>query len=184
MNTAIKIKLEKIEKSEDSLSHLFGSPIVPESLNDTVNTLDADVMFFGQIELSELAGLDTEDRLPHEGFLYLFLDTASYPYEAIVFHSTDAPLYIVDDFNSEVSGFEKFTVPFAMKFEKAAGDAEGTKLFGVPSWERSCEDELLMQFDPLDNDTGFLFDIDGYAFFVFGDKDRTPENIRFIIDRS
>ncbi len=181
---AIKIDLEKIEKSEDAMSHLFGDPIVPESLKDKIEDLDGDVMFFGQISLSELVGIDLEGKLPHTGYLYLFLDTAEYPYEAISFYSADEPKYVLEGFNSEVTDFESFTAPYAMKFELRIGDTDGTKLFGSPSWEWDCDDELLMQYDPLDNDTNFLLDIDGYAFFTFGDKERNLENIKFTIDRS
>ncbi len=182
--SAIKIKLTKVEKSEDSFSHLFGAPILPESLMDEINELDTDVMFFGQFDLSELAPLDTENKLPHSGYLYLFLDTAGYPYEVRVFYSTDEPKYVVDEFNSEVPEFEKFVVPFAMAFECCEEDTEGTKLFGKPSWEWNRDEELFMQFDPLDNDTGFLFHVDGYACFIFGDKERTLEKLRFVIDQS
>ncbi len=181
---AIKINLTECKNSEDCLSHLFGCPVVPESLNSQICELDADIMFFGQFDLSDLASLDTENKLPHKGFLYIFLDTSTYPYQAKTFYTADSPKYVIDDFNSQVLDFEEFTTPFAMTFEKCDGDTDGTKLFGVPSWERNCDDELFMQFDPLDNDTGFLYNIDGYAFFTFGDKKRSLENIKFSMDYS
>ncbi len=184
MSYSIKLKLTKTEKSENCMSHLFGSPVIPLSLQDTVNDLDADIMFFGQLDLSKLEGIDSNNKLPHKGYLYLFLDTAYYPYEAKVLYSEEEPICVIDEFNSEVEEFKSFTVPYAIDFEKCENDCEGTKLFGSPSCEWDCEDELLMQFDPLDNDTGFLSSIDGYAFFVFTDRERTFENIRFVIDRS
>lgn len=49
--------------------------------------------------------------------------------------------------------------------KKADEDYDGTKLFGIPSFEPDDDGELLMQFDPLDEPTGFLEEIDGYAYF-------------------
>ncbi len=184
MQSSIKLKLTKTNKSEDSMSHFFGSPIVPKALYQSVCDLDADVMFFGQLDLSELSKYDIEARLPDEGILYLFLDTASYPYRAITFFSKDTPLYVIEDFNKEVEGFEYLTVPFSVGCEKVSSDAEGTKLFGSPSWDFDCDEELFLQFDPLDNETGFLSEIDGYAFFTFTDEKPTFEKLRFSIDRS
>ena len=41
-----------------------------------------------------------------------------------------------------------------------------------------------MQFDPLDEPTGFLGEIDGYAYFFFGEGDERHGGVRFIVDRS
>ena len=47
-----------------------------------------------------------------------------------------------------------------------------------------ADDELLLQFDPLAESTGFLDDIDGYAYFFFGEGKYHIDDIRFFIDRS
>ena len=183
MSNSIKITLTKIKSNEDCFSHLFGSPIIPSSLKKTIDNLDDEVMFFGEFDLSEIALFDTENKITHEGYLYIFIDTANYPYKAKTFYSKDKPELCIDGFNDCVPDFERFTEPYAMIFEKTEEDVDGTKLFGTPSWEFD-DAELFMQFDPLDNETGFLDNIDGYLFFTFGDKKRTLSNIRLTIEHS
>lgn len=71
-----------------------------------------------------------------------------------------------------------------MSFEPADEDFDGTHLFGVPSSGYETDEELLLQFDPLAESTGFLDNIDGYAYFFFGEGRDRINGIRFGIDRS
>ena len=57
-------------------------------------------------------------------------------------------------------------------------------MFGVPSSGYETDEELLLQFDPLAESTGFLDNIDGYAYFFFGEGMDRINGIRFGIDRS
>ena len=58
-----------------------------------------------------------------------------------------------------------------MEFYEVDEDDTCTRLFGVPSdWPYEDDaPELLMQYDPLDNDTGFLNTFDGFVYLVFGE---------------
>ena len=71
-----------------------------------------------------------------------------------------------------------------MNFEPADEDFDGTRLFGVTSSGYETDEELLLQFDPLAENTGFLDNIDGYAYFFFGEDKNRIDGIRFGIDRS
>ncbi len=191
MSKAIKITLTKAEGEHDlAASKLFGAPVLPEGWQDEMSD---EVIFFGQIRLSDIAPFDPENRLPHTGYLYLFLDTEIYPYTAMIEYHDCEPRLVIDNFNELEERFAHLNKDFLMTFEEADEDYDGTKLFGVPSSEPADLDdyELLLQFDPLDNETGFLSEIDGYAYFFFGKgtEDRMANPIfhagaRFEIDRS
>ena len=69
MSKAIKITAKKAPEGYDlGASKFFGTPTVPLSWNDD---FDDDEIFFCQIKLSDIAQLDTENRLPHTGTLPL-----------------------------------------------------------------------------------------------------------------
>ena len=58
-----------------------------------------DVIFFGQIWLSDIVELDTENKLPHTGYFYIFLDVEIYPYQAMAYYYDGEPNVVIDDFN-------------------------------------------------------------------------------------
>ena len=58
-----------------------------------------DVIFFGQIWLSDIVELDTENELPHTGYLYILLDVEIYPYQAMAYYYDGEPNVVIDDFN-------------------------------------------------------------------------------------
>ena len=180
--SAIGITLRRAEDGDDpGASKLFGAPAVPAGWQDRFSD---DVIFFGQIRLADITALDTEGRLPHTGYLYLFLDIEMWPYEAWAFYHDGEPEVVIDGFNSVEPRFAHLDRAWMMSFSAAADDADGTRLFGVPSSLPDCGEELLLQFDPLAADTGFLDEIDGYAYFFFGADPRDIDAIRLVIDRS
>ncbi len=182
VNDAIKITLTKADEGYDlAASKLFGAPTVPSGWEDRFSD---DCIFFGQIRLADIAALDVHNRLPHTGYLYLFLDTEVYPYTAWVEYADGEPTTVIDDFNALEPRFAHLTQAYTMTFAAADGDCDGTRLFGVPSSAPDEAGELLLQFDPLDESTGFLEEIDGYAYFFFGDGAARIEGARFVIDRS
>ncbi len=182
MNNAIKISLKKAKNNYDLLaSKLFGAPVIPDGWLDGFSD---GVIFFGQIRLSDIAELDTENKLPHTGYLYLFLDTEVYPYAALAKYYDGEPRTVVDDFNCIEDRFSRLNKAFLMEFSPCEEDYDGTKLFGTPSFDYGGEGELLLQFDPLDNETGFLDDVDGYAYFIFGEDGDRLKGVKFVIDRS
>ena len=74
MKNAIGIRLKKAPDGCDlGMSKCFGTPTVPLAWEETFSE---DEMFFCQIRLSDIAAFDAENRLPHTGYLYVFLHTA------------------------------------------------------------------------------------------------------------
>ena len=74
---AIGIHIKKADGNHDyRASKFFGAPVIPAEWQDR---FAEDILFFGQIRLSDIAPLDTENKLPHTGYLYLFLDVEMYP---------------------------------------------------------------------------------------------------------
>ncbi|MBQ8684228.1 MAG: DUF1963 domain-containing protein [Clostridia bacterium] len=170
MSKAIGIRAKKADGAYDlGASKFFGTPTVPEAWGEDFYDTD---LFFCQIRLADIATLDTENRLPHTGYLYVFLDTAEGPYQlkATVRYSPDEPCLAIDAFNSETVGYEQYTEAWLMEFYPVGEDVEGTRLFGVPSdWPfEEPHPSLLLQYDPLDSEMGFLDSLDGFLYLFFG----------------
>lgn len=179
---AIKIRITKAEGEHDpGASKFFGAPVIP---GEWLNFFAEDIIFFAQLRLSDIAALDTENKLPHTGYLYLFLDTEMFPYQAMAFYYDGEPNTVVDDFNEAEPQFAHLCEDWLMSFEPADEMSDGIRLFGVPSSGYDGGGELLLQFDPLEADTGFLENIDGYAYFFFGEDRSDLDAIGFAIDRS
>lgn len=170
---AIGIKLKKARRGFDpAASKFFGAPTVPLAWEDSFYDEE---LFLCQIRLADLAKYDTEGRLPHEGYLYIFLDTSEgeYSLSADVRYYDGEPELLIDDFNAGVEGYECFTDTYLMEFYMVTDDADCTRLFGTPSdWNYEEEPpRLLMQYDPLDDDTGFLSHLDGFVYLAFGEDE-------------
>ena len=173
---AIAMKVRKVEPGEEideGCSKFFGSPTVPESLKDPYPD---DGVFFAQIRCEDLGDLDPECRLPHEGYLYFFLDAEMYPSDDLymmVKHTLEEPKYILDDYNEECN-IKGLTDTYVITFEKVDAGYSGTKLLGYPSNDVDDNGDrggLLLQYDPLEFDVPFLSTCDGYAFVFFGDSE-------------
>lgn len=181
---AIGIKVKKADKaSNPGASKFFGDPTVP---NAWVEKWSDDVLFFCQIRLSDIAELDSDNRLPHTGYLYIFLDTEVFPYTPMVYYYDGEPDTVIDDFNEAETEFSHLTEAWEMEFTKADDDADGIKMFGIPSdWSYGEPvPKLFMQYDPLEAPMGFLDNADGFAYFVFGEDEKDLENISLQIERS
>ncbi len=184
---AIKINLTKAPAEYDyGASKFFGDPTIP---NDWQENYGEGVMFLAQIRLEDIAEYDKEGRLPHKGYLYFFVDTSDYPYEVSVEYYDGEPDTLVEEFNKEVEEFSHLTEAYLMSFEACDDAGNGTRLFGVPlsGYEpyEELDEELLLQFDPLEVETGFLNTVDGYA-YVFLDTKREPLDTvtEFVVDQS
>jgi len=167
---AIGMTLNKASENGDpSVSKYFGSPVVPRSWE---HDFEDSEMFFCQIRLSDIAPFDHDKRLPHTGYLYVFLDTNDGLTPTVRYYDGE-PELVIEDFNAEAEGFEEFTQAWEIIFFQTDDDADGTKLFGVPAdWPyEEAHPALLLQYDPLDNGTGFLNSTDGrlYLFLIDGD---------------
>jgi len=170
------------EKYDFGASKFFGDPTVPGDWEDKFYDTE---MFFCQIRLSDIAELDTENILPHTGYLYVFLDIESYPYEARVLYYDGEPDTVLDDFNADVSEAEHLTEAWLMSFETVEDDAEGIKLFGLPAdWPYGDKPpKLLMQYDPLAFGMGFRDSIDGFAYLAFAEDSDALEDVSYFEER-
>ncbi|MBQ2793751.1 MAG: DUF1963 domain-containing protein [Clostridia bacterium] len=177
---AIGIRVKAAASDYDiSASKFFGNPTVPLVWDGDFS--DGEI-FFCQIRLSDIAELDTENRLPHTGYLYIFLDTEGTDYclRADVRYFEGEPELAIDGFNAAVDGYENFNDAYVMEFYEADGDEVCTRLLGNPSdWNYGEEPpRLLLQFDPLDNDMGFLDHLDGFLYFFFGEDEGDFGSVR------
>ena len=129
----------------------------------------------------KFARLDKENRLPHKGYLYLFLHTQNGPYDLVAdVRYFDGEIELaINDFNAEVLNYEKFSDAYLMEFYQVDDDADCTRLLGEPSdWNyNENPPKLLMQFDPLDSDMGFLDFLDGFIYFFFGRDESKLEEV-------
>ena len=172
MSKAIGIRAVKpSERFDEGASKFFGIPTVPAAW---VDDFYDDEIFFCQIHLADIAALDPQGRLPHTGYLYVFLHTenGNRALGADVRYYDGEPTHALDDFNAAVEGYEQYNDAYLMEFYLTEEDAVSTRLFGVPSdWNYAdAPGELLMQYDPLDDDMGFLEELDGFVYFFFGEK--------------
>ena len=177
MGKAIKITAKKAPEVYDlGASKFFGTPTVPLSWDGDFYD---DEIFFCQIKLSDIAHLDTENRLPHTGYLYIFLHTedGQYALGADVRYHDGEPELAIDDFNTAVEGYEQYNGAFLMEFSEVDENEICTKLFGNPSdWNYAdVPPKLLLQYDPLDNDMGFLDFLDGFMYLFFDEDERNFE---------
>ena len=186
MGKAIGIKVKKAEGIYDlGASKFFGTPTVPSAWE---GDFYEDEIFFCQIRLSDIAELDRENRLPHTGYLYIFLETdeGSYHLKANVRYYDGEPELAIDDFNTAVEGYEHYNDEYLMEFFEVDGDETCTRLFGVPcDWSYADESpELLMQYDPLDSKMGFLDSVDGYLYLFFSENERDFNNVNLHLEYS
>ncbi len=173
---AIAMKVRKVKPDEmidESCSKFFGRPCLPLSMD---NPYPDDGVFFAQIRCEDIKDLDPDCRLPHEGYLYFFLDAEMYPSDQLymmVDYSLEEPRIVIDDYNDECN-IKGLTDTYVITFEKVDADYDGTKLLGRPGNDVDDSDYrpgLLLQYDPLDFDVPFLATLDGYAFVFFGEDD-------------
>ena len=187
---AIALKVKKIKKGiefDEGCSKFFGDPTVPEKL---LNCYPDDGVFFAQIKCEDIKDLDPDNRLPHEGYLYFFLDAEMYPDDNLymmVEHSLEQPKYILDNYNEE-SPIKGLDDAYVITFEKVDSNYTGTKLLGMPSGYTDENDDypgLLLQYDPLDFDVEFQSSLDGYIYVFFGkDEKRKFSGVEYVVERS
>lgn len=178
MNHAIGIRLRQADRSyPKTASRMLGSAKIP--LEWMLDELYENELFLCQLNLSKLAPLDPLGRLPHKGYLYVFLQMERLPRppKARVLYFDGEPDYFLFDANENVEGYEHLTLTYAIEFCKVDANARGTKLLGVPNPQGALPDEsrLLLQFDPREGDTGFLHHFDGTLCILFGPEGRELE---------
>ena len=170
--SAIRLKAKKVEGKYDlGASKFLGDPVLPEKWLDI---FDEFTLFLMQIRLEDIKDLDEENILPHEGYLYIFLDTSGgeYNLQPMVKYYKGEPTHSLEGFNSICPDYERFTDAFLIEFEKCEDESTGNKLFGCPAdWNYQDEPRrLLFQFDPLDSEMGLFDNLDGLLYFFFDGK--------------
>ena len=186
---AISISVQKAGGEHDvAQSKFFGSPVIPSEWQDRFHD---DIVFFAQIRLADIAELDYDNRLPHSGYLYFFLDAEMYPSDSLdmwVEYYPGEPDTVIDDFNEMSPITVGLNDDWLITFQLADPDADGTKLFGKPSGiinERGDMPNLLLQYDPLDfSGVPFLENLDGYAYVFFGEDETDFNDITSKVERS
>ena len=174
MKKAIGLKFVPYDPEKHIKSHFLGAPTVPGGL---VDDFPDDVLFLGMIELAKIAKLDEEGALPHEGYLYFFLDTSmtTRHLNPIVRYVKEEPTEIVDDFN-DLLALEEYrgaNVAKGVEFVEVDADAEGCKLLGVPcdwNYQDPPRNPLLLQLSHFDETLDFLPELDGFTYVFFGNK--------------
>ena len=133
MSTDYSIRIKFGARGSDAdrmASRFFGDPFVPASLADK---FDEDFIFLAQIRLADLAELDTANALPHNGYLYLFIDAEMYPSDELYIfceHANEVPDTLLSGFNSRSPVKIGLDKGWDVRFEKAHAEYSGTKLLG------------------------------------------------------
>ena len=184
--SAIKLTLRKAPKDYDlGASKFLGSPVLPEKW---LNIFSNETMFLMQIRLEDIKDLDKDNKLPHSGYLYIFLDTidGEYNLKPIVKYYKGEPTHVLTDFNEICEGYERYNNAYLIEFSLCEDDESGNKLFGVPSdWNYMDEPRpLLLQFDPLDSEMDLFTNLDGLIYFFFNDDTYDYKKIKIMEEYS
>lgn len=159
---AIKINLKKTDRVLFCASKWWGDPDMPENMQyptipvtEDGETYDYPLTFICQINCEDIAPLDPEGKLPHEGMLYFFaaLDewlgyenaTGNGPgewpkgefvvkYAKSINFETFQSCMLVDDEDQPLTDHE-----LEITFSACADDEEGFKLLGMPSSTQTRE---------------------------------------------
>ena len=164
---AIGIKVRPMTENDGpGISKFFGDPVLP---GDRAEPFGSETILFCQIRLEDIAELDTGGKLPHSGYLYVFLDTENEAFlPELVYHDGE-PDTVFDRFNDIGGEYTELTRGWAMEFFPAGEEEEGLRLLGYPSdWPYAeSPPELFMQYDPLASDMDFISYINGYMYLFF-----------------
>lgn len=177
--SAIRLKVKRATGDYDlGASKFLGSPVLPERLTEAFGDT---VIFLLQLRLEDIKDLDEDNILPHEGYLYIFLDVANseYSLKPIVKYVKEEPTHCLNEFNDIVDGYEAFVDDYLIEFEKCDDYETGNKLFGKPNDWNYAEDprDLLLQFDPLDSEMGLFSHLDGLIYIFLGKDHKTFKDV-------
>ena len=182
----IKILLQESEANLFCSSKWWGDPDLPADMEyptvevtDEDGTYDYPLTFVCQIDCEDIAPLDPEDLLPHQGMFYVFAGLDEYldQFES-PFHNGPGPWprKMVAVKYTKAINFETFRSailvddedqpltqqPLKMTFEACEEQADCTKLLGVPFFEEvGREMEGCINFLQIDSDTAGLRFYDG-----------------------
>ncbi len=173
MSKAIGIRFVPYDKKKHLTNHFFGKPVCPKGME---GEFDDQVLFLGMIHLPEIVPFDKENRLPHTGYLYFFLDVSNpRRMDPIVRYVETEPEVIIDDYNHllALEGFSGIETPRGIAFEEVEADAEGCKLLGVPcdwNYPDPPKSDLLLTLDHISEELNFQVQLNGFTYIFFGPK--------------
>lgn len=174
MKKAIGLRFVPYDEKKHLKSHFLGAPAAIPAMRDK---FDDGVFFLGMIHLPEIAALDKENKLPHEGYLYFFLDSSGTTRRMtpIVRYVKEEPSIVIEDFNlsPKLKGIHGIERPHGIEFEEVDEDYDGCKLLGVPcdwNYPNPPKDPLLLSISHFDEELDFCPELDGYTYIFFGPK--------------
>lgn len=182
---AIRIHLQETETELFCSSKWWGDPDLPADMEyPTVEVTDEDgtypypLTFLCQIDCEDIAPLDPEGRLPHQGMFYVFAAIDEYLDYDAPYHNGlgqwDRKMVVVK--YTKAINFETFRSAILvddedqpltqkalkMTFEACGDNADGTRLLGVPFFEEVLQEMPEHQnFLQIDSDTAGLRFYDG-----------------------
>ncbi len=182
---AIRIHLQETETELFCSSKWWGDPDLPADMEyPTVEVTDEDgtypypLTFLCQIDCEDIAPLDPEGRLPHQGMFYVFAAIDEYLDYDAPYHNGlgqwDRKMVVVK--YTKAINFETFRSAILvddkdqpltqkalkMTFEACEDNADGTRLLGVPFFEEVLQEMPEHQnFLQIDSDTAGLRFYDG-----------------------
>ena len=159
---AIRINLKKTDRILFCASKWWGDPDMPQDMQyptikvtDEGESIDYPLTFICQINCEDIAPLDPEGKLPHEGMLYFFAaidewlgyesatgtGAGEWPkgefvvkYAKSINFETFQSCMLVDDEDQPLTDRE-----LEMEFSSCGDNDEGLKLLGMPSSPRTHE---------------------------------------------
>ena len=184
----IYFKLKRIDKETPSTfvkSKILGSPVFPMDYFNKHN-LD-DKYFVMQINLEELTKYKKDHLLPKVGYLYLFLDVASYPFKPVVLYTNDEVECVYDDINEN---FLEYGDYFGYELNFCDNDKFAHYILGEIDLDMDLDCEIdttgyvvLLQFDSLElpNNVLQLGNYDGWYIFLIKEEDLKNHNFENVI---
>ena len=180
---AIRLTLEKTDRILFCGSKWWGDPDMPEGMTYPVmtvmeegETLEYPLTFICQINCEDIADLDKEGLLPHEGMLYFFAaidqwlgydspgtrGMGEWPkgefvvkYVKTINFETFQSCMLVDDDDNPLTEPE-----LGIRFSECGNADEGIKIGGIPAYRETGEDRVsLLQ---LDSDVSIGLQLDGH----------------------
>ena len=192
---AIKITTQPSANPLTCQSHWWGFPDLPSNIKwpcrfDLETTTDGEELltFICQIRLSDIASLDEEGKLPHEGMLWFFADLdyflgdiespcggmGEWPQGTfkVIYTSEDTDLHTHEAYYMD--GTPAVLPAEALVFTQTSEDDFENKMLGIPAMNDGCEDDgcgdiSLLQVDEDDHWNLRFFDCGMINFLISQD---------------
>ena len=201
---AIKINIHPSEDDLTGKSHWWGFPDLPEAFDWPCNNNGDLLTFICQISLEDIANLDPEDKLPHNGMLWFFADIDYFlgdldapccgtgewaPDTFKVLYSEDCSDLLTHEYYWE-DGEPAVLAAEEMIFEATSETDFGFKLLGMPAMTEGYENEnedlmSLLQLDEEERWRLRFFDCGTVNFMIPAERQNDDfSNATFVLHSS